>query len=228
MCIRDRPWVKTSLAPGSKVVTEYLNNAGLQDDLDQLGFNLVGYGCTTCIGNSGPLKEEIETTVSENNLVVASVLSGNRNFEGRIHPLVRANYLASPMLCVVYALAGTVNIDLAKDPVGQDSNGHNVYMNDIWPSNKELAEFVAKNVNSKMFRSKYSEVFEGDEEWQKLSAPSGVNYAWNNKSTYIKRPPYFDEMSHKPSGLKNITKAKILAIFGDSITTDHILSLIHI
>ena len=217
-----KPWVKTSLAPGSKVVTEYLNNAGLQDDLDQLGFNLVGYGCTTCIGNSGPLKEEIETTVSENNLVVASVLSGNRNFEGRIHPLVRANYLASPMLCVVYALAGTVNIDLAKDPVGQDSNGNNVYMKDLWPSNKEIAEFVAKNVNSKMFRSKYSEVFEGDEEWQKLSAPSGVNYAWNNKSTYIKRPPYFDEMSHKPSGLKNITKAKILAIFGDSITTDHI------
>lgn len=217
-----KPWVKTSLAPGSKVVTEYLASANLQDDLDQLGFNLVGYGCTTCIGNSGPLKEEIETTISENNLVVASVLSGNRNFEGRIHPLVRANYLASPMLCVIYALAGTVNIDLAKDPIGKDSDGKDVYMKDLWPSNKEIADFVAANVNSKMFRSKYAEVFEGDEEWQKLSAPSGVNYAWNNKSTYIKRPPYFDEMSHKPSGLKNIKDARVLAIFGDSITTDHI------
>lgn len=217
-----KPWVKTSLAPGSKVVTEYLASANLQDDLDQLGFNLVGYGCTTCIGNSGPLKEEIETTISDNNLVVASVLSGNRNFEGRIHPLVRANYLASPMLCVIYALAGTVNIDLSKDPIGKDSEGNDVYMKDLWPSNKEIAEFVAANVNSKMFRSKYAEVFEGDEEWQKLSAPSGVNYAWNNKSTYIKRPPYFDEMSHNPSGLKNIKDARVLAIFGDSITTDHI------
>ncbi len=217
-----KPWVKTSLAPGSKVVTEYLESAGLQKDLDKLGFQLVGYGCTTCIGNSGPLMDEIEKVVGEKNLVVASVLSGNRNFEGRIHPNVRANYLASPPLCVAYALAGTVNFNFEKDSLGKGKDGKDVFLKDIWPTNADIANAVAANVNSKMFTSKYGDVFDGDAEWQSLAAPKGMNYSWNSSSTYIKRPPYFDNMSHEPEGTTNIKGANILAIFGDSITTDHI------
>lgn len=219
--LKVKPWVKTSLAPGSKVVTEYLNKAGLQVDLDKLGFSLVGYGCTTCIGNSGPLLEEIEHTIIENNLVVASVLSGNRNFEGRIHPLVRANYLASPMLCVAYALAGSVNINLTTDPLGIGSDGKEVYLKDIWPTDAEVADYVAKNVDADMFRAKYSDVFHGDSEWQALSIPTGETYTWDDVSTYIKLPPYFENMKDD-STLKNIKSARLLAIFGDSITTDHI------
>lgn len=217
-----KPWVKTSLAPGSKVVTDYLNKAGLQVDLDALGFQLVGYGCTTCIGNSGPLNEEIEKAVGDNNLVVASVLSGNRNFEGRIHPFVRANYLASPPLCVAYALAGSVNINLVTDPLGKDNQGRDVYLKDIWPTNTEIAQFVNDNVNSKMFQTQYAAVFDGDEEWKKLVAPSGLNYSWNSSSTYIKQPPYFVGMSHTPKPTHDLKDCYILAIFGDSITTDHI------
>lgn len=220
--LKVKPWVKTSLAPGSKVVTEYLNKAGLQQDFDAMGFQLVGYGCTTCIGNSGPLLEEIEQTVSGNNLVVASVLSGNRNFEGRVHPLVRANYLASPPLCVAYALAGTVNINFDTDPLGKGSDGKDIYLRDIWPANDEIAKYVAGNVDSNMFKSKYSDVFKGDAEWQSLSAPSGVNYTWSGSSTYIKQPPYFEGMSATPTPIKDIKGARLLAIFGDSITTDHI------
>ncbi|MFN5382318.1 MAG: aconitate hydratase AcnA [Alphaproteobacteria bacterium] len=217
-----KPWVKTSLAPGSKVVTEYLEHSGLQKDLDGLGFNLVGYGCTTCIGNSGPLLEEIENTVASNNLVVASVLSGNRNFEGRIHPLVRANYLASPMLCVIYSLVGNVNADVMNSPLGQDAQGRDVYLKDLWPSNAEIAQFVKESLNDNMFRKRYADVFEGDEDWKNFAVSQGVNYSWNDKSTYIKRPPYFDDMSYEAQGIKDIVNANILAILGDSITTDHI------
>jgi len=220
--LKVKPWVKTSLAPGSKVVTDYLNKSGLQPYLDQLGFQLVGYGCTTCIGNSGPLMEEVEKVITDNNLVVSSVLSGNRNFEGRIHPNTRANYLASPPLCVAYALAGSVNVDFSKDSLGTDKNGNEVYLKDIWPTNLQIADAVNQNVDSGMFTSKYAEVFDGDQEWKDLNAPTGVNYSWNSSSTYIKRPPYFDNMSTEPSGTKNIKGAHILALFGDSITTDHI------
>ncbi len=219
--LKVKPWVKTSLAPGSKVVTEYLVKAGLQKDLDALGFNLVGYGCTTCIGNSGPLLEEIEKVISENNLVVAAVLSGNRNFEGRVHPLVRANYLASPMLCVAYALAGSMNIDLTKEPLGVGEGGKEVYLKDIWPTNIEIADYVAKNVDSKMFVEKYANVFKGDAQWQDLPVSPGITYAWDNSSTYIKLPPYFQNMENEQS-LKDIKSARVLAVFGDSITTDHI------
>ncbi len=219
--LKVKPWVKTSLAPGSKVVTEYLNKSGLQSFLDKLGFSLVGYGCTTCIGNSGPLLEEIEQVIVDNNLVVASVLSGNRNFEGRIHPLVRANYLASPMLCVAYAIAGSIYTNLVTDPIGESKDGKKIYLKDIWPTNAEVAEYVAGNVDAGMFRTKYSDVFSGDKEWQSLVAPSGVTYTWNNVSTYIKQPPYFENML-SDSALKDIKSARLLAIFGDSITTDHI------
>lgn len=220
--LKVKPWVKTSLAPGSKVVSEYLEKAGLQKDLDELGFNLVGYGCTTCIGNSGPLMEEIEHTITENNLVVASVLSGNRNFEGRIHPLVRANYLASPPLSVAYALAGTVNINLTTDPLGIGKDGKEVFLRDIWPSNSDIADLVASCLSSDMFTKKYSDVYEGDEEWKQLKVPTGMNYEWDKNSTYIKQPPYFDGISKTPGGTKDVKNASILAIFGDSITTDHI------
>ena len=217
----SKPWVKTSLAPGSQVVTEYLNKAGLQPYLDKLGFNLVGYGCATCIGNSGPLLEEIEQIVAKNNLVVSAVLSGNRNFEGRIHPQVRANYLASPMLCVAFALVGTVNIDILNEPLGISKNGQAVYLKDIWPSNNEIAECVNKNVTSDMFIAKYSDVFKGDAQWQALATATGVTYDWNEASTYIKHPPYFNNMKTN-TALKDIHGAKLLAVFGDSITTDHI------
>ncbi|MBS0235766.1 MAG: aconitate hydratase AcnA [Proteobacteria bacterium] len=218
----SKPWVKTSLAPGSKVVTEYLAHADLQQYLDKLGFEIVGYGCTTCIGNSGPLKEEIDQTIRDHKLVVAAVLSGNRNFEGRIHPSVRANYLASPPLCVAYALAGTVEIDLTKDPIGNDKQGNPVYLKDIWPSSQEITECIAKSVKPEMFASKYAEVFKGDEEWRKIEVASGMNYGWEPHSTYIKKPPFFEDADIASNKARDIAKARVLAVFGDSITTDHI------
>ena len=218
--LKIRPWVKTSLAPGSKVVTDYLIKAGLQKYLDQLGFSLVGYGCTTCIGNSGPLPEPIAKAITQNNLTVCSVLSGNRNFEGRIHPLTKANFLASPPLVVAYGLAGTANIDLFKDPIGEGRNGP-VFLKDIWPSNQQIADEVSK-IDGAMFRKEYSEVFEGDNKWKHLSSGEGNTYQWDKHSTYIQQPPFFVDMDRKPLPLGDIENANILAIFGDSVTTDHI------
>lgn len=220
--LKSKPWVKASLAPGSQVVSEYLAASGLQTYLDQLGFYMVGYGCTTCIGNSGPLKAEIEESIIKNDLVVSAVLSGNRNFEGRIHPLVKASYLASPPLVVAYALAGSMQINLTKDPIGQDRDGNNVYLRDIWPSNEEIAKTVEASLTSKMFKEKYSNVFAGDELWQKIKVNEGVNFNWVDSSTYIANPPYFKGMSVNPNKISNISNAKLLAVFGDSITTDHI------
>jgi len=221
--LTKKPWVKTSLAPGSKVVTEYYRKSGVDKYLDALGFNLVGYGCTTCIGNSGPLAPEIEESVISNQLVVASVLSGNRNFEGRVHPYVRANYLASPPLVVAYAIAGTVNINLNTDPLGKDKEGQDVYLKDLWPSQSEIEEVVKQSIDSEMFKEKYGEVFLGDENWQKLETSTGSTYGWDKTSTYINNPPYFDNINDvSKERLVDITGAKILAIFGDSITTDHI------
>ena len=219
--LQRKPWVKSSLAPGSKVVTDYLKHAGLQSYLDELGFNLVGYGCTTCIGNSGPLPDAISNSIHENDLVVCSVLSGNRNFEGRIHPQVRANWLASPPLVVAYALCGTTCIDLNCEPIGQDQNGNDVYLKDIWPSNLEIAAEVTK-VNSAMFRKEYAQVFTGDAQWQAINTSSGTTYTWNKDSTYIQHPPFFEHMSNKPHPISAIKNAYILALLGDSITTDHI------
>ncbi|MFO8603587.1 aconitate hydratase AcnA [Legionella pneumophila serogroup 1] len=219
--LQRKPWVKSSLAPGSKVVTDYLRNAGLQTYLDQLGFNLVGYGCTTCIGNSGPLPDDISHCVAEHDLVVSSVLSGNRNFEGRVHPQVRANWLASPPLVVAYALCGTTCSDLSREPIGQDKEGNDVYLKDIWPSNEEIAAEVAK-VSGTMFRKEYAEVFKGDAHWQAIQTSSGQTYEWNPDSTYIQHPPFFENLSLKPEPLKPIKQAYVLALFGDSITTDHI------
>ncbi len=218
-----KPWVKTSLAPGSKVVTEYLAQAGLQKDMDTLGFSLVGYGCTTCIGNSGPLKSPIEDAIKNHGLVVASVLSGNRNFEGRVHPLVKANYLASPPLVVAYALAGTMNLDITKDSLGTGSDGKPVYLKDIWPTNVEVADTVMKCVTSEMYRSKYKDVFSGDKLWQSIATAKGKTYDWQPGSTYVQHPPYFTHMTNgKTDQTHDVTDARILAIFGDSITTDHI------
>ena len=216
-----KPWVKTSLAPGSQVVTDYLNAAGLQDDLDALGFDLVGYGCTTCIGNSGPLPDAISAAVNENNLAVCSVLSGNRNFEGRISPDVRANYLASPPLVVAYAIAGSLNVNLTTDPIGTDKDGAPVYLKDIWPTNKEVAEVVRKHVTAKMFATRYADVFKGDEKWRAIDGGDGQTYRWPT-STYVANPPYFTGMTMEPAPIKPISDARILALFGDSITTDHI------
>ncbi len=220
--MKVKPWVKTSLAPGSKVVTEYLDATNLQSDLDKIGFSLVGYGCTTCIGNSGPLHKPIEDVIAANQLTVSAVLSGNRNFEGRIHPFIRANYLASPPLVVAYALAGTVNIDLAKDSLGKDKNGNDVYLKDIWPSNEEVADLVKRCVTPKMFREKYQDVFSGDKLWQSMNVAKTMTYNWNEQSTYVKNPPYFDNMSKTPGTISEIKSAKLLALLGDSITTDHI------
>ena len=221
--LKPKPWVKTSLAPGSKVVTEYLEMAGLDKALDSVGFNLVGYGCTTCIGNSGPLKDEIEAAIKDNGLVVASVLSGNRNFEGRVHPLVKANYLASPPLVVAYAFAGTMNLDITKEPIATGSDGKPVYLKDIWPSNKEVADTVMKCVTAEMFKKKYADVFAGEKAWQQIPVGKGKTYSWPAKSSYIQNPPYFDGMAKAASGTaQDIAGAKILGLFGDSITTDHI------
>jgi aconitate hydratase len=214
--------VKTSLAPGSKVVTDYLAKAGLTPYLDELGFNLVGYGCTTCIGNSGPLSDEVAHTVAEHDLIVAAVLSGNRNFEGRIHPQVRANYLASPPLVVAYALAGRMDIDLTSEPVGRGSAGEDVYLRDIWPSNAEIESTMALAINEQMFTSRYADVFRGDDRWRALAVPLGERYAWNPDSEYVKRAPYFDGMPAQPEPVADIVNARVLAVLGDSVTTDHI------
>src|SRR5881296_786317 len=217
-----KPWVKTSLAPGSKVVTDYLQAAGLTPYLEKLNFHLVGYGCTTCIGNSGPLPEAIGSAIKDNNLIAVAVLSGNRNFEGRIHPLVRANYLASPPLVVAYALAGRMDHDLLTEPLGKDRRGKEVYLRDIWPSQKEVDEVVRKCIDSEMFRSNYAEVFEGDAHWKSMPIPKGDIYKWDPKSTYIKMPPYFENMPKTPPALADIHGARVLAVLGDSVTTDHI------
>ena len=217
-----KPWVKTSLAPGSQVVTDYLEKAGVQDDLNTLGFNLVGYGCTTCIGNSGPLPEEISRAIHDNGLAVASVLSGNRNFEGRVNNDVRANYLASPPLVVAYALAGSMMIDLTTEPLGTDKGGKPVYLKDIWPSSKEVAKLVRKAVKKSMFKDRYGDVFLGDPEWQAIEVEGGLTYQWDTSSTYVQEPPYFTGMTPEPLALTDIEDARILGLFLDSITTDHI------
>ncbi len=220
--LQVRPWVKTSLAPGSKVVTDYLDRAGLQDDLDGLGFNLVGYGCTTCIGNSGPLPEEVSKAVQEHDLTVCSVLSGNRNFEGRINPDVKMNYLASPPLVVAYALAGTMDIDFATESLGTTEDGSEVYLRDIWPSSREIAETVQEAVQSDMFRKSYGQVYEGDVNWNGLDVPGGDRYAWSGDSTYVRQPPFFEGMPAEPEPVQDIIGARALALLGDSVTTDHI------
>jgi len=220
--LKAKPWVKTSLAPGSKVVTDYLKDSGLMSHLEKLGFYLVGYGCTTCLGNSGPLPEPISAGIHEGDLVACAVLSGNRNFEGRIHPQVRANYLASPPLVVAYALAGRMDIDLYKEPLGGDPKGSPVYLKDIWPTPEEINEEIRKSVRSEMFKKEYSNVFEGDERWKKMPTPEGELFAWDADSTYVREAPYFEGMTKTPSQPKDITGARVLAVLGDSITTDHI------
>jgi len=220
--LTSKPWVKTSLAPGSQVVTDYLAKAGLTEHLDALGFNLVGYGCTTCIGNSGPLPPEVSAAVAQGDLVACSVLSGNRNFEGRVNPDVRANYLASPPLVVAYALAGSMNINITKDPIGYDDRNEPVYLADIWPTSKEIGETVRKVVTAEMFATRYSDVFKGDEQWQKIKVEGGATYGWPMASTYVQNPPYFEGMTMTPEPVTDVNSASILALFGDSITTDHI------
>jgi aconitate hydratase len=219
-----KPWVKSSLAPGSKVVTDYLEEAGLLRDLEALGFNVVGYGCTTCIGNSGPLAEPIDSAIQDNQLVVASVLSGNRNFEARVHPLVRANYLASPMLVVAYAIAGHMDIDITKDPIGEDKNGRPVYLKDIWPSSAEVSDTLSRAVKPEMFHKEYGSVFEGDATWQSLPVASGEGgrFSWDSQSTYIANPPFFSGMSEVPPPITDIDGGRVLVWLGDTVTTDHI------
>ena len=220
--LKAKPWVKTSLAPGSRVVTDYFQKAGLLGDLAAVGFDVVGYGCTTCIGNSGPLKPEISAGVKAADLIACSVLSGNRNFEGRVHPEVRQNYLASPPLVVAYALAGTLDIDITKDSLGTGKDGKPVYLKDIWPSDKEVQDLLLKSIDSEMFRKSYASVFSGDANWQSIKAPTGKRYTWDEKSTYVKNPPYFDGMTMTPGTLSDISGARALAVLGDSVTTDHI------
>ena len=220
--LKAKPWVKTSLAPGSKVVTDYLKKSGLLPHLEKLGFYLVGYGCTTCIGNTGPLPEPISAGIQEGDLVVAAVLSGNRNFEGRIHPQVRANYLASPPLVVAYALAGRMDMDITSEPLGNDRKGNPVYLKDIWPTPKEVRDEIRKSVKAYMFKKEYCEVFEGDRRWKKMPTPEGELFAWDPNSTYVREAPYFKDMARTPSAPKDITGARVLAVLGDSITTDHI------
>jgi len=215
-------WVKTSLAPGSKVVRDYLERAGLTGYLEKLKFHIVGYGCTTCIGNSGPLPEEISRAIDEKNLVVASVLSGNRNFEGRINGEVRANYLMSPPLVVAFALAGRIDLDLRKDAIAQDKAGKPVYLADLWPSRSEVEDAISKSITPDMFRRSYGEVYHGDDRWRALAVPKGETYAWENDSTYIRQAPYFDRMTVKPGAITDIKNARVLAVLGDSVTTDHI------
>ncbi len=219
--LTSAPWVKTSLGPGSLVVTEYLEGAGLMEPLKALGFHVVGYGCTTCIGNSGPLPPEVSKAIADGDLTVASVLSGNRNFEGRVHSEVKLNYLASPPLVVAYAIAGTMNIDLATEPLGQDRDGNDVFLKDIWPTSAEVAAVVA-DVRREQFTKSYAEVFKGDANWQRLSAPEGERFAWDTGSTYIQNPPYFAGMSKQAGEIGDIDGARVLAVLGDSVTTDHI------
>lgn len=220
--LKVKPWVKTSLAPGSQVVTDYLEAAGLQGELNQVGFNLVGYGCTTCIGNSGPLKPQFSKAIKDGNLTASAVLSGNRNFEGRVSPDVKANYLASPPLVVAYALAGNTKLDLTKDPIGKDPKGNSVYLKDIWPSSQEVQEAMSKAITPKMFASRYGNVFAGDEFWKGIPTVDSETYTWDQASTYIKNPPYFVGMKKEPEAIKDVLNANILGLFGDSITTDHI------
>ena len=220
--LNSKPWVKTSLAPGSQVVTDYLEKAGLNQYLDKLGFNLVGYGCTTCIGNSGPLADNISETIKNNNIYAVSVLSGNRNFEGRISPLIKANYLASPPLVVAYAIAGNMWTDLYNDPLGKDNDGRDVYLKDIWPSNQEIEETLRNSLNAEMFIKRYSDVSKGPEQWQKIKTDESSIYNWEDTSTYVKKPPFFDNLTDEPEGFKEIKDARPLLILGDSITTDHI------
>ena len=220
--LKSKPWVKTSLAPGSKVVTEYYNKSGLTKDLDALGFNLVGYGCATCIGNSGPLSDEITQAINANDLAVTAVLSGNRNFEGRISPDVKMNYLASPPLVVAYALAGTMDFDFDSESLGQGSDGKDVYLKDIWPTAEEVQKTIDESINSEMFKTQYAGVFEGDSRWKALSTPEGAVFDWDKKSTYVRKPPYFDGMKKNPDPVKDILGARVLAKLGDSVTTDHI------
>ncbi len=220
--LTPKPWVKTSLAPGSQVVQDYLAASGLQQDLDAIGFNIVGFGCTTCIGNSGPLPDNIAAAVDDNDLTVCAVLSGNRNFEGRVHPQVKANYLASPPLVVAYALAGSLLVDITKEPLGQGSDGKPVYLKDVWPSNAEIQDTIKKSLTPEMFRKRYANVFKGDALWQKIGSSSGMTYKWQDGSTYVKLAPYFENMPKEPAPLSDVKGARMLAILGDSITTDHI------
>lgn len=220
--LKAQPWVKTSLGPGSRVVTDYLSKAGVLADLEQLGFYVVGYGCTTCIGNSGPLPEDVSAAIAKDDLVVTSVLSGNRNFEGRVHPEVKMNYLASPPLVVAYAIAGTTDIDLTRDPLGTGSDGQPVYLRDIWPSNKEIGDTIAATVGPEMFKQNYADVFKGDTRWNTIASPDGALYEWDTGSTYIKNPPYFEGMTMQVGHVDDVHGARIMGLFGDSITTDHI------
>ncbi|MEE4012918.1 aconitate hydratase AcnA [Roseibium sp. FZY0029] len=220
--LKVKPWVKTSLAPGSQVVTDYLEKAGVQDDLDALGFTLAGYGCTTCIGNSGPLDPSISKAINDNDLIACSVLSGNRNFEGRVNPDVRANYLASPPLVVAYALAGNLNVNITEDPLGDDQDGNPVYLKDIWPTTEEITDLIRASINEEMFRTRYSDVFKGDEHWQGIKVEGGLTYTWPVSSTYVQNPPYFEGMTMEPKPLQDIENAAVMGLFLDSITTDHI------
>jgi aconitate hydratase len=220
--LKVKPWVKTSLAPGSQVVTDYLEKAGVQDDLDALGFTLAGYGCTTCIGNSGPLAPEISEAINDNDLIACSVLSGNRNFEGRVNPDVRANYLASPPLVVAYAIAGNMNVDITREPLGQDQDGNPVFLKDIWPTTAEITDLIRSSITEDMFRTRYSDVFKGDEHWQAIKVEGGMTYKWPAGSTYVQNPPYFEGMTMEPKPLEDIEDAAVLGLFLDSITTDHI------
>jgi aconitate hydratase len=220
--LRRKPWVKSSLAPGSKVVTEYYDRAGLTQYLEELGFHTVGYGCTTCIGNSGPLPGPISEAVAEGDLVVCSVLSGNRNFEARIHPEVKANYLASPPLVVAYALAGRMDLDLTTEPLGQDDDGNDVYLRDVWPTGAEVQATIAASVQGEMFQRTYADVFTGDENWRALDVPAGELFAWDENSTYVRQPPYFEGMSREPGTVEDIAGAQCLVLLADSVTTDHI------
>jgi aconitate hydratase len=220
--LTSKAWVKTSLAPGSRVVTDYLSSAGLLDELAGIGFNLVGYGCTTCIGNSGPLKPEISAGVKAGDIIGCSVLSGNRNFDGRVHPEIKQNYLASPPLVVAYALAGTLDFDLNNEPLGTGKDGKPVFLKDIWPTPQEVADVVREHITSEMFRRSYASVFEGDERWKAIKIPTGKVYSWDEKSTYVKNPPYFEGMTMEPAKVGEVRGARALALLGDSVTTDHI------
>ncbi len=220
--LKTKPWVKTSLAPGSKIVTDYLTKSGLQKYLDNLGFHLVGFGCTTCIGNSGPLDKNISDAIGKNNLIVSGVLSGNRNFEGRINPFVKANYLASPPLVVAYALAGSTKINLDKDPIGIGSSGKEIYLKDIWPTNNEIQKIIGKTITSQLYKQRYKNVFKGDKKWNSVKAPKGLTYKWNKDSTYVQHPPFFKDLKLDQNNISDIEDANILGIFGDSVTTDHI------
>ena len=220
--LSPKPWVKTSMAPGSRVVTSYLEKSGLDKYLNLLGFNTVGFGCTTCIGNSGPLDQNISEEIEHSNLTVASVLSGNRNFEGRIHPLVKANFLASPLLVIAYSITGTVDIDLTSSPLGVDESGKDIFLSDVWPSSKEIHEEINKSINSDMYNEQYSNAIKGNIEWNNLSSDKGENYNWDNESTYIQRAPFFDNFSKEVESPEPVKNARVLCLLGDSVTTDHI------